>query len=198
MPAPRCSGYRDLVDTRAGRSPRGSGSSHVGRSLREPFDARVAAMATAPKGLPSIGRGHDEPSVGDAVGTLSRWQSRGVAGGTGVVAYLFQQGHLVGWATDLPHGRPGQGDQRRRAGLATTSPRTIGDWGRQLGAPPDLTLTITRAGNPRYLDWGFGSAAPGDASPGTGHHRLEQDNPRAPLPTTRCYQWLRPTLVSSG
>jgi CHAT domain len=91
-----------------------------------------------------------------------------------VVAYLFQHGHLVGWAqtspTVVPPGSP------LPTGLATAAAIPLG---RAVGAPPDLTLTLTRAGDARYLDWGFGSPHPVELPRTRVTTDLEQDDARA-------------------
>ena len=72
-----------------------------------------------------------------------------------LVAYVFQQGHLVGWAQATPTVLPAGSVPRQ--GSAPTSAVPLGT---PDGTAPDLTLTVSRGLDPRYLVWGFASPHP--------------------------------------
>jgi hypothetical protein len=126
------------------------------QGLRHPVVVGGTAPATASAALPLVAEPAESPEV------------------RRVVAYLFQQGHLVGWAqtspTVVPPGAP------LPSGLATAAATPLGN---SVGPPPDLTLTLTRAGNVRYLDWGFGSPHPVALPRTRVTTDLEQDDARA-------------------
>ena len=168
---------------------------HLDRVPPGPFEVQFAADGyLAPQGLrqPLVGVG-DEPASVMPSATLPLVAEPAESPEVRrVVAYLFQQGHLVGWAQTSPRSsRPAT-----RSRPVWRQPRRF-RWGRQLGLlrPDPHHHPGGQSPLPRLGVW---QPAPGDASPGTGHHRPGAGRMRVPLPTTRCYQWLRPTLVSSG
>ena len=143
---------------------------------------------------PAIGRGRRRASVGDAVGnTAPGGRARGVAGGTASGGLPVPAGSPRGVGSDLPHGRPARRPGPARSGDNLGDSAGEGSWGSS--RPDPHHHPGGQSPLPRLGVW---QPAPGDASPGTGHHRPGAGRMRAPLPTTRCYQWLRPTLVSSG
>lgn len=92
-----------------------------------------------------------------------------------IVAHLYDKGHLVGWAQAEPVVHPA-GAKPVPGGTAPVASVPLG---KPDGPPPDLTVTITRGHDERFLMWGFDSPHPISLPTGQVRSDLGKDNARA-------------------